>query len=242
MPIPVGGVDQHYNIEADNYFRHHDMSAKKQAAKKLLRQAERIIGRKGRILDIGSGRGELLWAAKEEGWEAIGVEPSTSFAEYAKSYVGVEVLSKNIENCNFPSASFDVVILSAVLEHLYNPDETIAEVSRILRPGGACFFDVPNERGLYFRMGNLYYKLRGRDFCVNLSPTFAPYHVFGFSKRSLRLLLAKHGLKIIYLRSYGGIFPPSNLSKLQILAAKIISKLSGIVKMGTYIEAWALKE
>jgi hypothetical protein len=61
------------------------------------------------------------------------------------------------------------------------PTRLIGEISRILRPGGAVFIDVPNEDGLYFKVGNLYNRLRGRDLVVNADPTFSPYHVFGFS-------------------------------------------------------------
>jgi SAM-dependent methyltransferase len=244
MPVPVGGVDQHYTLDPGTYFKHHDMEVKKQTAKSLLHQAEEIIGRKGRILDIGAGRGELLSVAKEEGWEPIGIEPSTPFAEYAKSHAGVEILQTPIEQCSFPSASFDAVILSAVLEHLYNPDETIAEISRVLRPGGALFVDVPNEMGLYFRIGNLYQKIRGRDWCINLSPTFEPFHVFGFTARSLRLIFAKHGLKIVRIRFYGGkfIFPEQKGRTLEVLAGKILTKISNWGRLGTYIDAWAVKE
>jgi hypothetical protein len=84
------------------------------------------------------------------------------------------------------------------------PTRPIGEISRILRPGGAVFIDVPNEDSLYFKVGNLYNRLRGRDWVVNADPTFSPYHVFGFSPRSLKALLSKHGLKPQLWRAYPG--------------------------------------
>ena len=44
---------------------------------------------------------------------------------------GAEVLKKPLEDCGFAAHSFDVVQLSAVLEHLYNPDEVISGIARI---------------------------------------------------------------------------------------------------------------
>ncbi len=246
MPIPVGGPDQHYAVSPDSYFEHHETENRTKNALELLTQAEALVGGKGTLLDVGAGRGELLHAGVELGWKAIGIEPSTTFAAHAAELSGAEVRREPVEQCGFPSASFDVVILGAVLEHLYNPDETIQEISRILRPGGALFLDVPNEQGLYFLAGNLYQKLRGRDWVVNLAPTFSPFHVFGFSPKSLRALLAKHGLRPERWHIYPGIsLVPARtglLSSLEQQASKAVTAISKFGSLGTYIVTWAIKE
>lgn len=245
MPIPLNGPDQHYGVLPEDYFQHHDMNVKGGSALKLLHQAQELTGGKGRLLDIGTGRGELLRAAIQEGWTVKGIEPSNAFADFAVQYTGAEIKREPVERCGFDAESFDVVMLAAVLEHLYNPDETIREIARILRPGGALFVDVPNEKGLYFRVGNLYQKLRGRDWVVNLAPTFSPFHVFGFSPRSLRALLKKYKLKPEYWHVYAGKAMVPNrggiLGGLERFAANAITTLSNFGELGTYIETWAIK-
>ena len=245
MPIPVRGLDQHYDVDADDFFRHHDYEEKSKSSRNLLAEAESLCGRKGRVLDIGAGRGELLRAAVEEGWDAVGIEPSPQFAKYAAEHSGVTVIQKSIEDCDLESESFDVVFLAAVLEHLYQPDEIIRNIARLLRKGGVVFLDVPNERGLYFRLGNLYERLRGRDWVVNLAPTFPPFHVFGFAPRSLRTLLRKHGLHPVTWTVYPGraVVPPGNglMGRFEQLAAHAVTALSKIDDLGTYIETWAMK-
>jgi SAM-dependent methyltransferase len=245
MPVPVGGIEQHYLVEPDSYFKNHDTARKVESNRGWLAFAEILTGGKGRVLDIGTGRGELLVAARELGWEAVGIEPSASFAEHAARNSGVEVRSTPIEQCGFADDSFDVVILAAVLEHLYNPNETMSEIARVLRRGGALFVDVPNESGLYFRIGNLYQKLRGRDWSVNLAPTFPPFHVFGFNPRSLQALLEKHSLKQKYWRVFGGeaMLPAHGgaVGALERLAAHAVTAASKLGEMGTYIETWAIK-
>lgn len=246
MPMPVGGLDQHYAVSPDSYFEHHDSPNKIKTAIDLLTQAEALVGGKGTLLDIGAGRGELLQAGIELGWRVIGIEPSTTFAAHAAKFSTAEVRREPVEQCGFASSFFDVVVLSGVLEHLYNPDETIQEISRILRPGGALFVDVPNERGLYFLLGNLYQKLRRRDWVVNLAPTFSPFHVFGFSPKSLRALLAKHGFRPERWDVYGGVsLVPARTGLLSIAerqAAKAVTAISNISSLGTYIETWAIKQ
>jgi SAM-dependent methyltransferase len=142
--------------------------------------------------------------------------------------------------------SFDVAILPAVLVNLYHPAPSIEPVARALRPGGIVFLDVPNERGLYFRVGNMYEALRRTKSTVNLSPTFAPYHVFGFSPVSLRKLLAEHGLQPIDWRVYAGtsLLPTRRgvVGSCESFAAKLVTHVSRFGELGTYIEAWARKD
>ncbi len=246
MPVPVKGIEQHYSMPAGEYFVHHDVDKKGDAAFGLLRTAEELTGGKGVLLDIGAGRGEILRAATQAGWTAVGIEPSESFADFAAKHSGAEIRREAVEQCGFNEESFDTVVLSAVLEHLYNPGETIREVSRILRSGGALFLDVPNEEGLYFRIGNIYQRLRRRDWVVNLAPTFSPFHVFGFSPRSLRALLTKHRLRPTHWRVYGGSSRvPSHgglVWFLEQVGARAITGASNWGNLGTYIETWAIKE
>jgi SAM-dependent methyltransferase len=246
MPVPLGGLDQHYAVEADSYFQHHDRDTKCSNAQAMLKRGAEITGGKGRLLDVGAGRGELLKTARGEGWVCVGIEPSSSFAEYAANFSGAEIRREPIESCGFAPSSFDVVILSAVLEHLYNPNETIREIALVLRPGGALFLDVPNEQGLYFHVGNFYQRICGRNWVVNLAPTFSPFHIFGFGSRSLKALLGKHGLRPTDLRFYGGrsVLESGGSTRggIEVLASRAVTVLSNIGSLGTYIETWAIKE
>ena len=104
--------------------------------------------------------------------------------------------SNPIENCKSLDETYDVVLLAAILEHLYDPMETLRRVRNALRPGGLLFVDVPNEASLTMRIGNIYMRARGRNWAINLSPTFPPFHVVGFSPASLRKALNSVGFDI----------------------------------------------
>jgi SAM-dependent methyltransferase len=150
-----------------------------------------------------------------------------------------------IEEAEIAPQSFDVVILAAVLEHLYDPDAVIRSIAKVLKPGGFLFVDVPNEKGLYFKIGNLYNKLRGRDWCVNLAPTFPPFHVFGFSPASIKRLLEKHGLRPKRIEVYGGksVIPVRGglTGWVERIGGSAVTAISNLGNMGTYIEIWAEK-
>ncbi|HCA59075.1 MAG TPA: hypothetical protein DEP46_13965 [Blastocatellia bacterium] len=245
MPFPKGGLGQHYDVDADDYFKEHDVDGRLGGARSLLEAAERILGHKGKLLDVGVGRGETLLAAKELGWDAEGVEPSKTFADYAEERTGLKIWREPIEDSSVPDDTYDVVVLAAVLEHLYNPDEIVRRISKALKPGGILYLDVPNEAGLYFRVGNAYQRLRGRDWCVNLAPTFSPFHVFGFSPKALRKLLSKYGLSPVYWNVYPGTsLVPSRggiVGLVESAASKVVTGISSYGELGTYIETWARK-
>lgn len=245
MPYPINGLGQHYDVDTEEYFEIHDLEKRQEQHLRMVKQTERLLGRKGKLVDVGVGRGDLLNTFKQSGWEVEGIEPSESFADYVEKNVGIKIWRQPVEKCDIPEDTFDVVILAAVLEHLYNPDEVIAKISRILKSGGLLFLDVPNEVGLYFKVGNIYQKVRGRDWSVNLSPTFPPYHVFGFTPKSLRLLLAKHNLTPKDWKVYGGAsaVPTGEgiFKKLESQASKLVTAISEMGEMGTYIETWAIK-
>jgi SAM-dependent methyltransferase len=239
MPVPSDGLGQHYDIDADDYFQHHDQGAKFSNVQVLLDQARDLVGAKGRLLDIGAGRGELLKSARYSGWECVGIEPSSTFAEYATRISGATIYREPVESCNFPESSFDGDTRSGVRTPLRSKRNDKGNF-RILRKGGALFIDVPNEQGLYFRVGNLYQKFNGRDWVVNLAPTFPPFHLFGFGKKSLCRLLKKHGLEPTKLRFYGG---RSNLQSgasargsIEVLASRLVSAVSNMGSLGTYMK------
>lgn len=245
MPVPVGGVEQHYGVEADEYFAGHEKQTKIENAQGMIERAERVFGGTGRLLDVGVGRGEILLAAKERGWEVAGVEPSQQFADYAEEQTGAAIWRVPIEEADISANSYDVVILAAVLEHLYNPDDVIRKIASVLKKNGILYVDVPNEKGLYFRVGNLYQKIRRRDWCVNVAPTFSPYHLFGFNLKALHRLLKKHGLEAVEWEVVGGRSMVASrggiMGKLEGVASSVVTKISDYGEMGTYIETWARK-
>lgn len=89
------------------------------------------------------------------------------------------------------------------------------------------------------------WKKRRTTRVINLSPTFSPFHVFGFTPRSLRALLSKHGLKPEVWRLYEGIclLPESGgfAAMVEKLAARVVTRLSKLAGLGNYVETWAVK-
>jgi SAM-dependent methyltransferase len=125
-----------------------------------------------------------------------------TFARIASTQSGVSVEVSPAETAAALRERWDVVVLAAILEHVYDPLVLLARIHDALRPGGVVFIDVPNECSVYSRLGNLYLHLTGRDWAVNLSPTFPPFHVIGFCPASLKWALAETGLSPVRFELY----------------------------------------
>lgn len=106
----------------------------------------------GRLLDVGCATGRFLYAMQQRGWQVQGVEPTPHAARQAQQDFGLEVAVCLLEEAAYPGASFDVVTLWDVLEHVADPQATLAEVARILRPGGLAVFSVPNPDSVEARL------------------------------------------------------------------------------------------
>jgi 2-polyprenyl-3-methyl-5-hydroxy-6-metoxy-1,4-benzoquinol methylase len=136
---------------------------------------------KGRILDIGAGTGDFLSVAKKDGWQTIGVEPSTKAKSIAiNKGVSFVELTTELEN-----NSFDVISMWHVLEHVPDLDKQIKELKRLLKPTGTLIIAVPNFKSFDAK----YYGKFWAAFDV-------PIHFWHFSKTAIKLLFEKEKMKL----------------------------------------------
>jgi ubiquinone/menaquinone biosynthesis C-methylase UbiE len=245
MPFPKVDLEEIY-VNPDDYFQNHEIAKKKQTSAEIIKNFEKKLGRKGTFLDVGCGRGELMWAAKEAGWEFTGVDPSREFIEYGKKHLGVEGQVGTLEKAQFPANSFDAVAMGGIIEHLYNPSEVLKEVYRVLRPNGWLWFDAPNEDGLYMRFGNLYMRFQGRDWVVVMAPTFSPYHVQGFNPKSLRKILEKNDFSLREIEMCGEVWQQTGKlslkKKIENTMAHYINLIDKTLGGGLYMSVWCQKK
>lgn len=134
-----------------------------QLALSLVRDASKLSGD---ILDLGTGSGYLssiLSAAPERAARAPGEGLQASDIDGKKFAVpGVKFTACNVnDGLPYPDESFDAVATIELLEHTAAPYLVLAEIRRVLRPGGVLVFSVPNVghmmSRLSFMLGGHYY-------------------------------------------------------------------------------------
>ncbi|OGY32315.1 MAG: hypothetical protein A3C02_04205 [Candidatus Andersenbacteria bacterium RIFCSPHIGHO2_02_FULL_45_11] len=143
-------------------------------------------------LDVGCGTGLILRHLPKG---SVGIDLNPRHLERAKKYVpDATLVLGDAEKLEFPDSSFSTVICTEVLEHLVHPQKALAEIRRVLKPGGRLIGSTPHHA--------LIWKLRW------LSSTHyhnEPFHN-EFEEDELRALFAGWDIKLLKLGVFRGIF------------------------------------
>jgi len=135
----------------------------------------------GKLLEIGCGNGDRLALFRDMGWKVSGIEPDVGAAQLAIAK-GLDVSQATLLPGLFPAASFDAILMSHVIEHVPDPQQTIRECHRLLRPGGVLVMLTPNTDSL----GHRWF---GKNW-LHLDP---PRHLHLFNCRNLSKLCSDEG-------------------------------------------------
>jgi len=139
----------------------------------------------GVMLDIGCGNGRFLHGMQQLGWQTKGVEFNAGAVEVCKKS-NLDVFHGDLFSANLSDASFDVVNLSHVIEHVPDPKALFIEVARILKPNGLFIVKTPNSQAL------------GRAlFDTNWFANEVPRHLYLFSEKNLLEMAEASSLKMV---------------------------------------------
>ena len=145
-----------------------------------------------RLLEVGCAGGWLLKHAAERGWDARGVELSSEAVARARA-LGLDVFEGDLLEAHLPAASFDLVYMGDVLEHLPDCRAAVEEVARLLRPGGHFYLRGPiTTHSLARRLALAAYRAAGATMVLREPP----YHLWEFTPRSLRGVFERAGLEV----------------------------------------------
>ena len=116
------------------------------------RLCDALAGVRGRVLDAGCGTGGLLASLAHwpEALTAVGLEPSPYGARRSRDKSGAPVVRGSVNALPFADASFDAAVLADVLCHgAVEPASALAEMRRVLRPGGRLIVNMPAYAWLF---------------------------------------------------------------------------------------------
>jgi SAM-dependent methyltransferase len=146
----------------------------------------------GRLLELGCASGVVLEAARERGWSVQGVEYSADAAAEAARY-GIAVAVGGLAEAKLPDLAFDVAFAGDVLEHVPDPALVLAELSRVIAPGGALVVRGPMATHSLARgLGLLVTGALGRTRFLDEPP----YHLWEFTPGPLRRLVEAAGFGV----------------------------------------------
>lgn len=177
-------------------------------------------------LDVGCGGGLLAEEFARLGCRVTGIDPSAQSLETARAHaraagLAIEYRRATGEQIPFPDATFDIVYCCDVLEHVQDLRRVIAEISRVLKPGGTFLYDTIN-RTLKSKLVMI--KLfQEWDWTSFMPPNLHDWRMF-IKPDELISVMAANGLQN---RGLTGLAPAANpLSTLRLLRARKRGEIS----------------
>ncbi len=148
-----------------------------------------------RVLDVGCAGGAFLVAARELGFSVTGIEPARWMAAYGRENYQLDIRDGILEAGVFEPASFDVITLWDVIEHLPRPLETMETVRSLLKPGGLLLVNYPD-------IGTLAARTLGRRW-----PFWLSVHLIYYTRKTMREQLLRAGFSTLWFESFWPVLP-----------------------------------
>ena len=156
------------------------------AGKRALK-VSRYIPKGASVLDIGCGNGNFLKCLIEAGYKGFGLELPGNSLERAKRVPGIKLKEGRLQQGDFDEASFDMVTLWHVFEHLNEPLKNLSVIADILKPGGYLILSLPNIESW-----------QGRVFGKHWFHLDPPRHLFYLGPQALTLQLNALGFNKVH--------------------------------------------
>ena len=201
QPIPVD-IQDHYGVPPENYWKDEYFVNDPNYFSFQINEVKKFISfEKGMTaLDVGAGLGKCMISLENAGFDVYGVEPSETFRNKAIEKMNIDsdrLKLGMLEEVDYDANSFDFITFGAVLEHLYDPAQSIKQVLKWLKPNGIIQIEVPSSKWLIPKIFNLYFKLRRTNYVTNLSPMHEPFHMYEFDLESFRQLATRLDFEIV---------------------------------------------
>ena len=161
-----------------------------------------LVGRQGRLLDVGCGLGYFVKrAATVQGWDAYGYEISPQAVTYARETLGLaNVFCGKVESSSLAPGSFDVITLWDVIEHIPEPDALLSYLCSLLTVDGLLCMHTPNA---VIQVPKAKLKRRLRGMKAGMHYLEAKDHINLYRVSTLRRVLMRNGfhrVRFIHLR------------------------------------------
>ena len=200
-------------------------------------ELEHIIS-KPSLFDVACGTGFFTREALKLGFEVTALEISSSDRKIATEMNGLEPQSIPFEEFNAADDSFDVIILSQIVEHVLDINDWVSKSQKLLKPNGILVIALPNFDNLFrFILG------------TNEPYIIPPEHLNYFSARNLRKLMSKHNLNVEKIEWTSNVLP-SAIAKLPFgkVAMPVLKPLVGIslkfidlLRLGIFVTVYVRK-
>ncbi len=154
----------------------------------------------GRLLDVGSGYGDFLEMAQQEGWVTWGIEPSRRMAANSQKVIGLRILNATLEETDFPADFFDIITLWNIFDYLPDPVDALRKIRKWLSPHGILILRIPNAH-FHSRIYQFYARFSVALKRIGWKKDPSVFHSINFNSDALKQALIKGGFPNIQIEN-----------------------------------------
>jgi len=201
-PMPFWEPEDFSKLYNADYFTHLHTAEKQNwlhvrkhilPQKRFKKIARHLKAEKKTLLEIGAGENAFMCQyLLKNGWSVTAQEPGEFFHERLRRIDGLAVDTRDVLDLD---GQYSLIFADSVLEHVPNPVEYYRKLASLLAPGGVFYTVSPNEISLH----NYLLARRAEKSGATppyIAPYTEPYHLTGFTKKSLQILAEKSGLAL----------------------------------------------
>jgi len=162
------------------------------------------VEKTARILEVGSGLGYFTYSLKMAGYNVQGLEISKEAVNVATKRFGDYYICDDLLHfAEINKNSYDIVIMTEVIEHISDPKEFIISSKNLLKNNGVCIFTTPNK--------SFYPKE------VAWFSDAPPIHCWWFSEESIKYVANLYNMELklvdfkLYYRKFPELFKVKNI-------------------------------
>jgi 2-polyprenyl-3-methyl-5-hydroxy-6-metoxy-1,4-benzoquinol methylase len=164
-----------------------------QEPREVHRMLNRLGKSRGRLLDVGAGRGRFTEYFSKRGYDCVAIEPNGYFAREIEARCDARVLQGSLDDVHQEAAAtgeFDVILMAEVIEHLVAPADSMRRCRSLLRDNGMLVVIMPNFNSILIK------GLGPRE--GHVCP---PMHLNFFTRRSLDAFARRTGYRLTATRT-----------------------------------------
>jgi 2-polyprenyl-3-methyl-5-hydroxy-6-metoxy-1,4-benzoquinol methylase len=186
--LDAAALDALYNGNGSSrisYYQDTELADRRSFAE-MLTLAHGLLPGGRRLLDVGPNIGTCLDLARQRGYDVQGIELNAEAARHCREERGLDVKTGVLEEDTYPAATFDLVILADVIEHVPDPRGLLRIVARVVRPGGLVVISTPDISGRAARL-------------LQVKPE---EHIYYFSPATMTAALQAAGLEVVRMEPF----------------------------------------
>lgn len=154
-----------------------------------IRETEKLLGGRGRVLDVGCALGHFGKVAKDRGWDVFVTDVSDFAVQKSSLEYGLKGFVSSPDKLPVRAGHFDCVTLFDVIEHVSQPIELLKNLRAAIHKNGLLHLTTPNKNSLSGRlMGRHWFHFKPEE------------HLIYFDPKTISIALEKAGFEVLQIK------------------------------------------